>query len=153
MLDILSQLAEIPYRYANTVPYALPFIWMGAILGHSFVAIPAKFKVPTLTRPVAMEVGFATFSAFFILELIFLAGITATMVISDVGWYLWLGFSVVTVALFLQRYYLRPIIFNRVADDDHNRPLPSRWHFRFYSVLEIVKLLALIGLGSLLIRY
>lgn len=153
MLELFSQLAEIPYRYANTVPYALPFIWMGAIVGHSFVAIPAKFRVPALTRPVAMEVGFATFSAFFILELLFVAAISATMVLSEVGWYPWLLFALVTLAVFLQRYYLRPIIFNRVADDEHNRPLPTRWHFRLYTALEVLKLLALIGLGSILIRY
>lgn len=75
------------------------------------------------------------------------------MVLAEVGNYLWFVFGLVTVCLFLQRYYLKPIIYNRVDDFEHNRPLPTKFHFWFYTFLEIFKFLTLIGLGSLLIRY
>lgn len=152
-MEFLSYLQEIPYRYITTVPYALPFIWAGAILGHSFIATPAKYRAPSLERQLAQQIGHATFSIFFFFEVAFLAIITGTMVLAEVGNYLWFVFGLVTACLFLQRYYLKPIIYNRVDDFEHNRPLPSKFHFRFYTVLEIFKFLTLIGLGSLLIRY
>ena len=152
-IDFLSYLEEIPYRYMTTVPFALPFIWAGAVLGHSFIATSAKYKAPSLEDHVAVEVGNATFTQFFLFEVLFLAGITATMVLSDVGPYVWFVFGLVALCVFLQRYYLKPILFNRVDDYEHNRPLPSQFHYKFYTVLECVKFLTLIGLGSLLIRY
>ena len=152
-MEFLSYLEEIPYRYMTTVPYALPFIWAGAVLGHSFIASHAKYKAPGLESNVAVEVSNATFTQFFLFEILFLAGITATMVISNVGRYLWFVFFVVALCVFLQRYYLKPILFNKVDDFEHNRPLPTKFHFQFYTVLECIKFLTLIGLGSLLIRY
>ncbi len=152
-IDFLSYLEEIPYRYMTTVPFALPFIWAGAVLGHSFIPTSAKYNAPSLEDHVAVEVGNATFTQFFLFEVLFLAGITATMVISNVGPYVWFVFGLVLICLFLQRYYLKPIIYNKVDDYEHNRPLPNGFHRKFYGVLEIFKFLTLIGLGTLLIRY
>lgn len=152
-MELLSYLEEIPYRYVTTVPYALPFIWAGAILGHSLIAMPAKYRAPGLERPLAQQIGHATFTLFFFFEVAFLAIISGTMVLAEVGNYLWFVFGLVTVCLFLQRYYLKPIIYNRVDDFEHNRPLPTKFHFWLYTFLEIFKFLTLIGLGSLLIRY
>ena len=152
-MEFLSYLEEIPYRYITTVPYALPFIWAGAVLGHSFIATPAKFRAPNLEKKQALEVGKATFSLFFIFEVIFLGLITMVMVLSEVGAYLWFVFGIVALTVCLQRYYLRPILFNQIDSFEHNRPLPTKFHHKFYTLLECVKCLTLIGLGSLLIRY
>ncbi len=155
-MDFLSYLEEIPYRYMTTVPYALPFIWAGAILGHSFIGRPMRYnQVPPENAPVtrAGEVPHQTFTLFFMFEALFLAMISGMMVLSNVGAYLWFVFGLVIISLFLQRYYLKPIIFNRVEDFELNRPLPTNFHQRFYMVLEIVKFLTLIGLGTLTIRY
>ncbi|GAA6211404.1 hypothetical protein NBRC116602_11450 [Hyphomicrobiales bacterium 4NK60-0047b] len=152
-MEFLSYLEEIPHRYITTVPYALPFVWAGAILGHSFIATPAKYNAPNLEHATAQEIGHATFTLFFIFEALFLAIITGTMVLSEVGPYLWFVFGLVLICLFLQRYYLKPIIYNKVDDYVHNRPLPTTFHRKFYSVLEAFKFLTLIGLGTLLIRY
>jgi hypothetical protein len=47
--------------YATAVTAALACLWMGLLLGVSFLATLAKFKAPTLTRPVALDVGRHTF--------------------------------------------------------------------------------------------
>jgi len=38
-------------------------VWAGMVIGVSFIATVAKFAAPTLTRPVALDVGRHTFSA------------------------------------------------------------------------------------------
>lgn len=153
MTEFLSYLMDIPYRWITTVPYAMPFVWAGAVIGHSFIATPAKFKVEGLGQPQALAIGRATFSMFFFAEIFFLAMITATMVVANVGAYVWFVYALVVISLFLQRYYLRPILFNRVDHALENRPLPSSFHHKFYAFLEMFKFITLIGLGSLLITY
>ena len=153
MTEFLSYLMDIPYRWITTVPYALPFVWAGAIIGHSFIATPAKFNAKGVERHHILEIGRETFSMFFFAEIFFLSLITATMVIAVVGSYVWFVFSLIGLSLFLQRYYLRPILFNAVDHSLENRPLPSKFHHRFYAFLEAFKFITLIGLGSLLITY
>ena len=42
----------------------IAWIWLGMILGVSFLAAPAKFMAESLTLPVALEVGRVTFQLF-----------------------------------------------------------------------------------------
>ncbi len=51
-------------------------LWAGGLLGVSFVAAPAKFWAPSLTLPVALDVGRHTFQFFNKLELVALAVLT-----------------------------------------------------------------------------
>src|SRR5665648_1182454 len=39
-------------------------VWIGMLVGVSFLATPAKFLAPSLTLPVALDVGRHTFSVF-----------------------------------------------------------------------------------------
>jgi len=41
----------------------LAWVWMGIVIGVSFLATPVKFTADSLTRPVALDVGRATFHA------------------------------------------------------------------------------------------
>jgi len=43
---------------------ALVMLWIGTLLGVSFPATPAKFPVPSLTLPAALDVGRQTFAVF-----------------------------------------------------------------------------------------
>ncbi|MGH6868523.1 MAG: hypothetical protein ACREDA_06585 [Methylocella sp.] len=40
----------------------LPVLWIGVLIGISFIATPIKFKARSLTLPVALDVGQTTFS-------------------------------------------------------------------------------------------
>lgn len=60
-------------------------LWAGIVIGVSFIATVAKFAAPSLTRPVALEVGAHTFAmlariewglAILLALLIFAAGVT-----------------------------------------------------------------------------
>src|SRR5690606_28813635 len=45
-------------------------VWLGALLGVSFLATPVKFLAPTLTMPVALDVGRQTFHWFNRIEIV-----------------------------------------------------------------------------------
>jgi hypothetical protein len=47
----------------------LAWVWIGIVIGVSFLATPVKFTVESLTSPVALDVGRATFNALGYLEL------------------------------------------------------------------------------------
>ena len=46
----------------------IAYVWLGLVLGVSFLATPVKFRAKSLTRPVALDVGRTTFHAFGKLE-------------------------------------------------------------------------------------
>jgi hypothetical protein len=48
----------------------LALVWAGMLVGISFLATPAKFLAPSLTLPVALDVGRHTFGLFSIVEVV-----------------------------------------------------------------------------------
>lgn len=56
--------------WARYTVIASALIWIGMLLGVSFIATPAKFLAPSLTLPVALDVGRQTFGVFSIVEVI-----------------------------------------------------------------------------------
>lgn len=153
MSEFFSFLVDTPYRWILIVPDAFPFIWAGTIIGHSFIATPAKFKAKGLSLPVALEVGRATFTAFNRLEFIYLALITSVIIFAETHLYIWFIYAIVTASFLIQRFILRPVLFHRVEQIQANVKLPSSYHHTVYGVLELIKLLSLIGLGTLFITY
>lgn len=153
MFEIFSYLIDSPYRWATVVPDAMPFLWAGALIGHSFVATPAKFKAEGLEKAQLLKVGQATFTLFNRVEFLFLALITTSMIFTQKNAYSWLIYFIILAALLIQRFALRPILFRDVADYQKGSLPASRRSHKFYRLLEVIKLITLIGLGTLLIAY
>ena len=55
-------------------------VWIGALLGVSFLATPVKFLAPTLTLPVALDVGRQTFQWFNRVEILLAAAALVTAI-------------------------------------------------------------------------
>lgn len=153
MLEFFTFLADSPYRWATVVPDAMPFLWAGAIIGHSFVATPAKFKAEGLEKAMALEVGRATFTLFHRVEFLLLVLVATVMVFTQTNSYSWFVFAIITIALLVQRFYLRPTLFARVDDYKQGQLPASRTPHKLFSLLEVTKLIALISLGTMLIVY
>jgi hypothetical protein len=123
----------------------LPTLWLGVLIGVSFIATPVKFRAPSLTRPVALEVGRITFRLFSRIEWGFAAlllGIGATS--NGVLWRLPLSGIVVAIVA-LQSTWLLPVnrrISLLIAGESLG---PSHVH-QIYSAVEGIKLLALVTL-------
>jgi hypothetical protein len=133
---------------------ALLLIWAGMLIGVSFLASPAKFAAPSLTLPVALDVGrqvFGTFSwaeiglalATFLLALASRRGSGST----------WLVLGLIWLIVAMQSVLLLPVLDERVGMIlEGVRPAPAPWHV-VYVVLEVTKLIALLGAAWLGTRH
>ena len=130
----------------------LILLWAGVLIGVSFLAAPVKFAAPSLTLPVAMDVGRQEFGALNLVE-IGLAVLTLTLAIATrPGRLIWLGLAIAALVVALQALWLLPLLDARaVLIIQGETPQPAPWH-ALYIVLESAKLLALLSAGWLALR-
>jgi len=118
------------------------------LFGVSFLATPVKFLVPSLSRPVALEVGRQTFRAFGGVEL----GLTALLGLRAGPSRPRLAAVPILVVL-LQALWLRPRLGLRTDAVRKGDPAAgSPGLHRTYVACEIAKLAALLALGSMPVR-
>lgn len=58
---------------------AIPFIWLGAVLGISFLEAPLKFRAPGITIALGLGIGRLVFRALNAAEFVLAAALTAAM--------------------------------------------------------------------------
>lgn len=139
---------------AELVQVAVPFTWLGAVLGISFLETPLKFRAPGITVALGLGIGRLVFRALAVFELVLAAALTAAMIIGTRG----LDADAPTVVLIavwvglaVQVTVLRPRLDRRtrmiLAGDT-----PTRSHLHLaYIALEGVKVVLLAALGVLLL--
>lgn len=125
----------------------LAALWLGILLGVSFLATPVKFQAQSLSLPVALEVGQVTFSLFAKVEWV-LALLTAGCLVAGRP-----GRSETMLALpvlaivALQAFWLLPVLDVRLeAIIAGSAPPPSHHHI-IYIVAEAAKALTLLALA------
>lgn len=135
-------------------------VWIGALLGVSFLATPVKFLAPSLSLPVALDVGRQTFRWFSRVELIFAAAALLTALAHERPWasdraahagggppFAVLLAAFLLAAVAFQMLWLLPTLDARVEIIiQGGMPPPSRLH-DFYVGVEAAKLGALVGLA------
>ena len=133
-------------------PAWVAFTWLGMTAGVSLLATPARFAAPTITRPVALDVGRVVFSVLNKAEFVALIIVLVIVRVSGQARKLWGPVFVLALILVTQAAWLLPELAARteliVAGIE---PEPSIAHAA-YSTLELVKLvlLAWVGFRSLL---
>ena len=117
-------------------------IWAGLLLGVSFVATPAKFLAPSLSRPVALDVGRHTFQVFGGIEL----GLATLLFLRAAASQPLLAISPGLMTVF-QAFCLRPRLSKRAQAiiNGHSVSGSSSLH-TFYVASEIAKLAILFSL-------
>lgn len=126
--------------------------WAGFLVGVSFLATPVKFLAPSLSLPVALDVGRQMFLIFnrsevvlgaFML-LLLLWGLRTTAAIS-------LG-AVLDLLILTQTFWMLPILDARVETIlQGGTPAQSSLH-TFYVIVECVKLALLLAIASITAR-
>ncbi|MCB0272070.1 MAG: hypothetical protein KDD46_03540 [Bdellovibrionales bacterium] len=122
--------------------YVLNMYWlyMGFILGVSFLATPIKFKAPGLTLPVALEIGQATFHFFNKVEWGFVLFFLGSAMFLRVPW-IFVVAIVLLVILCVDTFGLLPKLDHRIAlIAQGQKPTPSMLH-KYYVALEISKVM------------
>ena len=126
------------------------YVWLGMVLGVSFLATPIKFRAESLTLPVALDVGRTTFHAFgkveWVLSLVLVAlAVGARADLQPVDWFL---VALVLVVVVGQALWLIPQLDLRVAAIiAGDTPPPSHLH-TVYAGAEFAKAGALLLVGA-----
>ncbi len=129
---------------------ALNFIWLGMVLAISFLEAPVKFTTPSLTRPVALDVGRVVFTAFhWVQGGLFVISLALLVILKISSSKMILPYIALTGVLFLQSFWLLPALSTRATAVLQNLELaPSPIHL-VYVLLELSKIIILLWLGSL----
>lgn len=118
--------------------------WLGLLVGVSFIATPVKFAAPTLSLPVALDVGRVTFALFSKVEWVAAPVLVATVIINRPGPAIRLGAIVAGVIVAVQALWLLPILDARIASVIAGVPEPASYHHTLYVALELAKAAALL---------
>lgn len=130
-----------------TQPGWLAFVWFGLTAGISLLEGPVKFTAPTLTRPVALDVGRVVFQALNKVELIFLIAMLVLIRVSDRSRELFAFGAVLALIMITQSVWLLPELSERSALIVSGiEPQPSIAHAA-YATTELIKLATLFLLG------
>lgn len=122
-------------------------VWAGMIAGVSGLATPVKFSAPSLTLPVALDVGRVTFALFSHVEWAFAVALIVAGFVAMPPLLLRLLIGLAAGLIALQALWLLPILDQRTAAViAGNMPPPSSHHV-WYVVIEIVKFAALLAIG------
>lgn len=118
-------------------------LWLGLLLGVSFLATPAKFLAPSLALPVALDVGRHTFAVFNKVEWLLAATLLVLALTARRQETVLLGAAVAALLVIVETAWLLPVLDRRVGLIIAGQvPSPSILH-DLYIALAIVKLAAL----------
>jgi hypothetical protein len=121
------------------------------VLAISFVEAPLKFRAPGVTLKVGLGIGRLVFRALNVFEYVFAFVIATALFTHETSAALNTTLLIAGGALLTQTVVVRPLLARRTAavleGDESQR---SRAHFA-YVALELVKVIALVSTGVLLI--
>jgi len=136
------------------VQVAVAFVWLGMVLGISFLEAPLKFRAPGITVPLGVGIGRLVFRALNVIEAIFALVLIATVLIAPSAVPRWVVAAIAAVAVVLAvgAGVLRRRMDARVRAGAMADRQPRHALHIGYVVLEVVKavLLVTIGVGGLL---
>lgn len=133
-------------RLLTAAALSLAAVWLGMLIGVSFVATPIKFTAPTLELGPALNVGRVTFTLFSRLEwglaLLTVAAATLSPAPRTPSFLV----ALLAAILLMQAAWLLPALDERVAAVLQGQvPTPS-WHHLGYALLEAGKAMLLAAL-------
>lgn len=138
---------------APAVATAVTFVWLGMVLAISFLEAPLKFRAPEVTLRIGLGIGRLVFRALNAVEVVLAATLVAATIAAGkpAGAAVVVTVAVVVAVLVVQLVVVRPRLTRRSDRVLAGAEAPrSRGHYA-YVVLEAVKVVALITVGSLLL--
>lgn len=125
-------------------PLLVAAIWLGMLVGVSFLATPVKFLAPSLTLPVALDVGHHTFRVFNKTEWLLSVLLLGLVLTGSRNVLALVGATIAAAMVLVETVWLLPLLDSRVAlIIAGQQPEPSRLH-AFYIACEVAKLASLL---------
>jgi NO-binding membrane sensor protein with MHYT domain len=133
------------------IAVAITFVWLGMVVAISFLEAPLKFRAPNVTLQIGLGIGRLVFRALNSVEVVFAIVILLASVASPPPASVTVAFVVAFAALALQLGAVRPRL-NRRSDEvlAGLNAARSRGHYAYVG-LEVIKAIALVGAGTLLL--
>jgi len=118
-------------------------IWIGLLLGISFMEAPLKFQAPSVTLPIGLEIGRLVFNNLNKMEWIMLLLMILSLIFSRPKNGIMLLVAGLALILIYQTFFLLPVLDQRAETIiAGGSPAPNNIHF-FYVALEVAKLVLL----------
>ncbi len=134
---------------STAVSAALAWVWLGLVIGVSFLATPIKFSVVDLDLPTALQVGNVTFALFSKLECGLALALLAACALAQHRNGLTLCLSAVIAAgVLAQAVWLLPALDTRVSAIVAGEMPPSSPHHHLYAGIELAKACLLAAIGA-----
>ena len=134
----------------KTFAIALTFIWVGLVLGISFIETPLKFTAPNITRELGLGIGQVIFSALNKAEnLLALLLAISFIKLKPHKSILW-AYSIPIIILLVQSLWLLPLLSGRIDLMLSGQTVEETSHHTVYIIIEIIKLIGLIAGGWML---
>jgi hypothetical protein len=138
---------------APAVAVAVAFVWLGMVLAISFVETPLKFRAPDVTLRIGLGIGRLVFRALNTVELVLAVALVVSLVLADgVSTGAVVATACAVVALMAQVAAVRPALSHRTARVLAGEDAPRSHAHLAYVGLEVVKVVALVVAGVLLLR-
>jgi len=121
-------------------------VWLGMILGISFLETPLKFKAPNITLTLGLGIGRLVFSMFNKIEIVFSVFLILFFVTQKKGLDLSIMSSLLGLILLvlLQSFWLLPILSSQVDYLIMGVEVAKSNHHFYYRGIECLKVLLLI---------
>jgi hypothetical protein len=137
-----------PTRTFARLRQGLLLLWAGIAIGVAFLATPAKFLAPSLTLPVALDVGRQTFAIYNRAELALLVLLVVIGLGSRAPRRWFLALTVPGAIVVLQAVWLIPLLDQRVGTIlAGGAPAQDSNLHAAYIAMELVKIIILASLG------
>lgn len=133
-------------RTAIIILIIITWLWVGLTTGLSFIEAPLKFQAPDVTLQIGLGIGRLVFGVLNKIELAMALLIIAMLLLSDSWKKYWLYIIPIGITI-IDNSILLPILDARAQIIiDGGTPPESSYHI-VYIVLEVVKLIGLVGIG------
>lgn len=135
-------------RFAERV-FVFTLLWIGFILAISFMETPLKFQAPSLTLPVALEIGHLVFHALNATEIGLITVIAAITQLANWSRRLLLLTLLIGLLLAAQTVLLYTVLDARTLAIIHGTEVPEPSFHPVYVIMEGIKLLLLLYMTHL----
>ncbi|MCC6734619.1 MAG: hypothetical protein IT534_00660 [Bauldia sp.] len=139
-----AEAAAFRARWALLAVPALALLWAGLLFGVSFLATPVKFTAPSLSLPVALDVGQATFHLLVMVEWGALVLLVAAAFFARLPAWHFLVIAALAACLLVQTFALLPPLDARVASIIAGQAVPRSALHLAYMACEVINLALLL---------
>ncbi|AKN74106.1 membrane protein [Streptomyces sp. PBH53] len=130
---------------------AVTFVWLGMVLGISFLEAPLKFRAPGVTIPVGLGIGRLVFRALNAVETVLAVVVAAAVALGGAPVRVGVLTAAVAALLVTQLAVVRPRLNRRSDRVLAGEELPRSRSHLWYVALEVLKAGTLIALGACLL--